>query len=111
MSWFPSLGVVRLFVVQSSSFHVSVGLTCAVFVLLSCSFFGLRNSAPHGQKIGNCHHCRVRDCGIRMARLFVRPEDSPSTCISVKAGPSTTIYSKTHPSACISPEACPSTSI
>jgi hypothetical protein len=110
MSWFPSLGVVRLFVVQSSSFHVSVGLTCAVFVLLSCSFFGLTNSAPHGQKIGNCHHCRVRDCGIRMARLFVRPEASPSTCISVKAGPSTTIYCKTRPSVCISPEARPSTS-
>src|SRR6266705_1407773 len=46
MSWFPSLGVVRLFVVQSSSFHVSARPTCADFVLLSCSFFGLMNSAP-----------------------------------------------------------------
>ena len=111
MSWFPSLGVVRLFVVQSSSFHLSAGLTLDRFVLLSRSFFGLTNSAPHGQKIGNCHHCRVRDCGIRMARLFVRPEASPSTCISVKAGPSTTIYCKTRPSVCISPEARPTTSI
>ena len=111
MSWFPSLGVVRLFVVQSSSFHVSAGLTLDRFVLLSCSFFGLTNCAPHGQKIGNCHHCRVRDCGIRMARLFVRPEASPSACISVKAGPSTTIYPQDRPSVCISPQARPSTSI
>src|SRR6266699_749155 len=46
MSWFPSLGVVRLFVVQSSSFHVSAGLTWTVFVLLSCSFFGLSKCPP-----------------------------------------------------------------
>ena len=104
--------IVRLFVVQSSSFHVSAGLPwTVVFVLLSGSFFGLRNSAPHGQKIGNCHHCRVRDCGIRMARLFVRPEASPSAWILVKAGPSTTIYPKTRPSVCISSEVRPNTSI
>jgi len=111
MSWFPSLGVVRLFVVQSSSFHVSAGLTLDRFVLLSCSFFGLTNCAPHGQKIGNCHHCRVRDCGSRMARLFVRAEAGPSACISVKAGPTTTIYPQNRPSVCISPQARPSTSI
>src|SRR5207237_5298703 len=51
MTWFPSLGVVRLFVVQSSSFHVSAGLTWTVFVLLSCSFFGLRNSAPMDRRL------------------------------------------------------------
>src|SRR5205823_9224546 len=38
MNWFPSLGVVRLFVVQSSSFHVSAGPNlcrfCLAFMLI-----------------------------------------------------------------------------
>jgi hypothetical protein len=51
MSWFPSLGIVWLFVVPSSSFPVSADLTWTVFVLLSCSFFGLRNSAPMDRRL------------------------------------------------------------
>src|SRR5437763_5583644 len=46
MSWFPSLGVVRLFVVQSSSFHVSAGLTCALFCLAFMLIFWSKEQCP-----------------------------------------------------------------